>query len=148
MTAIQNNDKYIGQLMVKEGVITEEELQKGLQEQKRDNSFLCASLVRLGFASEEKIFNILSLQIGVPFLNLNEVRFDPIVLKQVSGDFALACKCMPIKINDDTLYIAMADPLDNRALKEIKSYLGVDRLKVFLSGDNDIRSSINKYYGL
>ena len=148
MAAIQNNDKYIGQLMIKEGVITETELQMGLEEQEKQKDFLCHCLVKLGFASEEKIFSILSLQIGIPFLKLDEIKVDPAVLNRLTGDFALACKCMPIKIKEGVFYIAMADPLNNRALMEIKSYLGADRLKVFLSGDNDIRESIGKYYGV
>ena len=148
MTAIQNNDQYIGQLLIRDGVITTEDLDRGLAEQKKNREFLCSNLIRLGFATEERIFSILSLQIGVPFLNINEIRIDPVVLGRVPGSFALACKCMPLKVVDDVFYVAMADPLNSRAVKEIKNYIGFDKLKIFLSGDADIRQAIKKYYSI
>ena len=57
MAAIQNNDQYIGQLLIRDGVITARELDRGLEEQRKNRDFLCSNLVRLGFATEEKIFS-------------------------------------------------------------------------------------------
>ncbi len=148
MSALQNNDRYVGQLLIRDGIITSEELDRGLQEQKRSKDFLCSTLVRLGFASEEKIFSILSLQIGVPYLNLKDINIDTNVLKRVPGNFALSCKFIPFRLSDDTLYIAMADPLNNRIIEEIKSYIGTDRVKVFLAGEKDIRRALQTYYGV
>ena len=148
MVALQNNDSYIGQLLVKDGLITETDLERGLSEQKKNRDFLCSNLVRLGLASEEKIFSILSLQIGVPFLNLKDVKIDPLAVGRVPGAFASACKFIPIKIIDDCFYIAMADPLNTQAVEEIKTYLGVSRLKVFLSADASIKETIKTYYGV
>jgi type IV pilus assembly protein PilB len=146
--ALQENDRYIGRLLVKDGVIDETDLGRGLEEQKKTRDFLCSVLVRLGFASEERIFSILSLQVGVPFLRLKDCPVDPTLLAEVQGAFALAFRFMPIKTEGETLVVAMADPLNEQAAGEIKGYLGYDRLKVFLSGDNDIREAIRKYYGL
>lgn len=148
MAAIQNNDQYIGQLLVRDGIITSTELDRGLAEQRKNREFLCSNLVRLGLASEEKIFSILSLQIGVPFLSLKEVKTDPSVLSLIPGTFALACKCVPLKTVEDVFYVAMSDPLNGRAVDEIKSYVGFEKVKVFLAGDADIRSTIQKYYGI
>ncbi|HAJ57229.1 MAG TPA: hypothetical protein DCL35_05610 [Candidatus Omnitrophica bacterium] len=148
MIALQNNDAYIGELLLRDGAIAREDLDKGLEEQKKTRDFLCSTLVRLGFASEEKIFSILSLQIGVPFLNLQDVEIDRNVLGRIPGNFALACKFFPIKESDGALYIAMADPLNSGAVDEIKSYLGADNLKVFLASDSEIRRAIKAHYGI
>jgi len=148
MAALQNNDQYVGELLVKDGIISSEDLRRGLEEQKSNKDFLCATLVRLGFASEEKIFSILSLQIGVPYLNLKDFKIEPAALKAFPGSFALACKCIPVKIVDDCLFVALTDPLNSKAVEEIRSYAGVDKLKIFLSGENDVRDTIKKYYGL
>jgi hypothetical protein len=148
MTALQNNDLYIGELLIRDGVIRQEDLDRGLTEQKKSRDFLCSTLVRLGFASEEKIFSILSLQIGVPFFNLKEAKIDPLILNRVPGNFALACRFVPLKTVDDVLYIAMADPMNTGAIDEIKSYLGIEKVKIFLSGDNDIRQTIKTFYGI
>ena len=145
--AIQNNDSYIGQLLVKDGLINEEDLGRGLEEQTKNREFLCATLVRLGLASEERIFSILSLQIGIPFLLLRDCPVDPSILNVVPGNFAAACNFMPLKSEGDQLFLATADPLNGRAMEEIRTYLGFNRLKVFLSGDNDVRQTLKKYYG-
>lgn len=148
MTALQNNDKYVGELLVRDGIISNEDLRRGLEEQKNNKDFLCSTLVRLGFASEEKIFSILSLQIGVPFLNLKDFKIEPSALKAFPGNFALACKCVPLKKVGDCLFVALTDPLNSKAVEEIRVYAGAEKLKIFLSGENDIRDAIKKYYGL
>ncbi|MGE5280384.1 MAG: hypothetical protein ACM3L6_06550 [Deltaproteobacteria bacterium] len=146
--SIQENDTYIGQLLVKDGLINEEDLGRGLEEQKRTRDFLCSTLVRLGFASEERVFTVLSLQIGVPFLLLRDCPIDPQVLNVVPGNFAAACRFMPLKSEGDQLFVATPDPLNSRALDEIRAYLGFQNLKVFLAGENDVRETIRKYYGV
>lgn len=148
MAALQNNDRYIGELLVKDGIISREDLDHGLQEQKKGRDFLCSTLVHLGFASEEKIFSILSLQIGVPFLKLDEQSPDPDLLNKIPGSLALGCKFMPLKTEQETLYLASSDPLNTESIEEIKNYLGFERAKVFLVGDADLRSAIHKYYGI
>ena len=148
MTPLQNNDQYIGELLVRDGIISNEDLLKGLEEQKNNKDFLCSTIVKLGFASEEKIFSILSLQIGVPYLNLKDFKIEPAVLKVLPGNFALACKCIPLKKVGDCLFVTLTDPLNSKAVEEIRSYAGVDKLKIFLSGENDIREAIKKHYGL
>lgn len=148
MSAIQNNDRYIGDLLVKDGVITDGDLERGLEEQKKGRDFLCTTLVRLGLASEEKIFSILSLQIGVPYLSLKEFTIDPFIVNRLPGRLAASCRCLPVKEAGGTMYVAMADPLNSQVIDEVRSYLGVERIKVFLAGDNDLKLAHQKYYNL
>jgi hypothetical protein len=148
MTVLQNNDSYIGQLLIRDGMITTDELLRGLDEQKKNKDFLCSNLVRLGFASEEKIFSILSLQMGVPYVNLKDIKVDPMALTRIPGSLALALRCLPLKFVENTFYVTMTDPLNARAVEEIKAYLGIQKVKIFLSGETDIREAIKKYYGL
>lgn len=142
VAALQNNDTYIGQLLLKDGIITQQELQRGLVEQKKNKDFLCSTIVRLGLASEEKIYSILSLQIGVPFLSLDDVKID----EGLPGQFALACLCLPLKMMGDVCYVVMADPLNTKAVEKIKTYLHSDKVRVFLSGENAIRQALKMHY--
>ncbi|MFH0877479.1 MAG: hypothetical protein V1863_04570 [Candidatus Omnitrophota bacterium] len=144
---LQNNDQYIGQLLIRDGLITDEELKQGLEEQSRHKDFLCTTLVRLGYASEEKIFSILSLQLGVPYVNLREVEIDMSLLTRIPAGIALAFKCMPIRVSTGTFFVAMNDPLNAQAVEELKKYVGSEKVKIFLAGDTDLRESIRKYYG-
>jgi MSHA biogenesis protein MshE len=145
-TALQNNDSYIGQLLVTEGVIKQDDLARGLEEQKARHEFLCATLVRLGLAREEKVFSILSLQIGVPFLNLKEAPVDTSATQRMPGKLARACRCFLLRICDDVAFLATSDPLNTRAIEEVRTYLGVSRVKTFLAGDQDLAGALQKYY--
>ena len=143
---IQDNDSYIGQLLIKDGIINRDDLTRGLEEQKRAQDHLCATLVRMGFASEEKVFSILSLQIGIPYLNLKDAQIDPVVLHRMPVKLARAFKCVLLRFVDGVPFLAMADPLNTRAVKEIQAYLGVDKAKIFLAGDQEITLALQKYY--
>lgn len=145
MAAIQNNDAYIGQLLVNEGVINQDDLIRGLEEQIKRHDYLCSTLVRMGFASEERIFSILSLQIGVPFLNLKEAQLDLSALRRMPGKLARAFKCLVLRVVDDVAYLAMSDPLNAQSVQEIRAYLGVSKVKIFLAGDQDISSVLEKH---
>ena len=99
MTALQNNDQYVGELLVRDGIISSEDLRRGLEEQKINKDFLCSTLVKLGFASEEKIFSILSLQIGVPYLNLKDFKIEPAALKAFTGNFDIRIAFVVFEFN-------------------------------------------------
>lgn len=148
MAALQNDDAYIGQLLLKDGIITSQELERGLLEQKKDNDFLCSTIVRLGFASEEKIYSMLSLQIGVPFLSLENISIDSDILEKIPGSFALASLCLPLKMTGHIFYVVMADPLNVEVVDEIKTCVGTSDVRIFLSGENAIRRAIKRYYGI
>ncbi|MDD5018808.1 MAG: hypothetical protein PHH75_01495 [Candidatus Omnitrophica bacterium] len=148
MSPIQANDLYIGELLLRDGVITTEDLHKGLEEQKRDRSPLCSTLVKMGMASEEKIFSILSLQIGIPYLSLKDLCVDPLIVSRLPGRLALSCRCLPFRCVGTAIYVAMADPLNTQVVDEVRNYLGAERIKLFLIGDNDLKDALQKYYNL
>jgi hypothetical protein len=148
MTALQNNDVYIGQLLMKEGVINQDDLLRGLEEQKKRRDHLCATLVQMGFASEEKVFSILSLQIGVPFLSLKDAQVDSNGLSRMPGKLAKAFGCLLLRVAGDVAFLAMSDPLNAQTIDEIRAFLGVSKVKIFLAGDQDIADALHRYYDL
>lgn len=148
MSTLQKDDTYIGQLLIREGVINQDDLNRGLSEQKENKGFLCSTLVKLGMASEERIYSILSLQIGVPYLSLQNCPIDPLAVNRLPGKLSEACGCLVFKAVEDTYYVAMADPLNTQAIEEVKGYLGTHRLKVFLTGENELQSILRKFFTL
>ena len=78
----------IGQMLIEQGVITPEQLEAGLNEQKKTGDFICMTLVKLGFSSEERIFTILSQQLKIPYIKLKEVDIKPAVIEKVPAKFA------------------------------------------------------------
>lgn len=137
----------IGEILIQEGIITPEQLDAGLNEQKKGGTLICTALVKLGFANEEKVLSVLSRQLNVPFVRIKAANITPEVIQKVPAKFASHYKIIPLEYKDNTLTIAMADPLDIRTLDDIKLLLGIE-VKGVLVGESEIQESIAKYYGV
>lgn len=141
------NNLLIGKLLIDEGVITPAQLDSALKEQKKTGDFICATLAKLGFASEEKIFAVLSKQLNLPYLKLKNLEIQPQVIQKVSAKFASHYKIIPIDFKENVLAIAMTDPLDIRTLDDLRLLLGIE-VKGVLASEMEIQESILKYYGV
>ncbi len=137
----------IGQILIDEGLVSAQELEIGLREQKKTSEFICSALVRLGFVTEEKVFNLLSRQLNVPYVKLKDVAIDPAVIQKVPPKFASHYKIMPLECKDNILTVAMTDPLDVRTLDDIRLLLGVE-VKGVLASEAEISEAARKYYGV
>src|SRR3989338_8487136 len=141
------DDILIGQFLVNEGIITAEQLDTGLREQKKSEDFICTTLIKLGFAHEEKIFDILSRQLNIPYIKLKNQDIEPLIIQKVPAKFASHYKIIPVDFKDNAVTIAMTDPLDIRTLDDIRLLLGFE-VKGVLSSETDILDAIRKYYGV
>ena len=137
----------IGQMLIDDGMITPEQLEIGLKEQKKTGDFICTTLVKLGFASEEKVFNALSRQLNIAYVKLKGVDIDPLIIQKVPAKFASHYKVIPLEFKENILVIAMADPLDVRTLDDIRLLLGLE-VKGVLASELEIQDAIRKYYGV
>ena len=141
------NNVPIGEMLVNEKVITPEQLEACLKEEKRSGKFICQIVVDLGFAAEEKVLPILSKHIGIPYIKVKDKEIDKSVIEKVPARFAIHYKLMPLQIEGDTLAIAVTDPLDVHTLDDIKLLLGYE-IRPFLGGEKDILEAIKRYYGI
>jgi type II secretion system protein E len=137
----------LGEMLLESKVITLEQLEAGLKEHKKTKEFLGVTLVRLGFISEEDILPVLSKQLGIPFVKIKQSQVSPEIIKKVPPKFASHYKLMPIRLENNTLVIAVTDPLDVHTLDDIKLLLGLE-IKPVLAGEKDILDAIKKYYGV
>jgi type II secretion system protein E len=137
----------IGQLLIEEGLITSEQLEAGLKEQKKTGNFICQALIKLGFIGEEKALTVLSRKLGIQYVRLKDVDIDSQVIQKVPAKFASHYKIIPVDFKDNTLAIAMTDPLDIRTLDDIRLLLGIE-VKGALASEAGIREAIRKYYGV
>lgn len=141
------DDVLIGQMLIDEGVITPEQLELGLREQKKTKEFICSILSRLGFSTEEEIFSVLSKQLDIPYSRIRDFQIHPEVISKIPAKFAFHYKLMPLKIEKDILTCAVTDPLDVQVLDDIKLLLGF-QVKAILAGEKDILENIHRYYGV
>lgn len=141
------DNALIGRFLIEEGIISPEQLEVALREQKKSGIFICSTLAKLGFASEEKIFNALSRHIKIPYERLREKKIDSSVVNRVPAKIATHFKIMPLEYKDDILTIAMVDPLDIRVLDDLRLILGLE-VKGVLSSETEIMEAIRRYYGV
>ncbi len=124
--------KYLGELLIEAGVITAEQRDKAMQEQKRLGKRLGETLVSLGVITEEVMAKALSAQLGLPFKELRSISVAPGVLDLVPESLARKHRVLPLEINNGRLTIAMSDPLNVFATDEIKraTRMPVDRVVI------------------
>lgn len=144
---MRRGDILIGQMLIDKDIITIEQLDEGLKEQKKTGDFIGATLIRLGFAKETQVLPVLSEQLNIPYVKIKEMEISPETVKKVPARFASYYKLMPVKLEGDLLTVAVIDPLDLHTLDDLRLLLGCD-INGVLAGENDILEGIKKYYGI
>ncbi len=144
----QKSQPPLGQMLVAKKIITQEQLDKALEEQRKTDELLGVTLMRLGFVTEEAVYlPSLAQQLGVDFVNLKAVKISPDAVRRIPAKFAYHYKVMPIDFADGALTIAMANPLDIHVLDDI-GLVAKTKLRSILAGEKDIEEAIKKYYGV
>jgi type IV pilus assembly protein PilB len=135
----------LGDLLVKEKVITQEQLTAALNSQKADGGRLGSVLVKLGFLSDEDVTNFLSRQYGVPAINLNYFEIDAAVVKLVPQETARRYQILPLSRVGASLTIAMVDPTNVFAMDDIKFMTGFN-IEPVVASETSIMEGIDKAY--
>jgi type IV pilus assembly protein PilB len=132
-------------MLVKANLITPEQLDAALKEQKVSGGRLGSILARLGYINEDAIAAFLSRQYGVPAVDLASVKIDPAVIRLVPADVANKHLLIPLSRNGSTLTVAMANPSDIFAIDDIRFMTGYDVTPV-VAPETAIRNALNRYY--
>src|SRR5689334_4184833 len=135
----------IGELLLKEKMITPEQLQQALGQQKSGGGKLGYNLVKMGFVKDEQITSLLSKQYGVPAINLAQFKIDPTIVKLVPTETARKYQIIPLSRSGSTLTIAMTDPTNVFAMDDIKFMTGYT-VEPVVASEVAITDAIDKYY--
>src|SRR5690348_18063540 len=100
----------IGDLLMREGLITREQLDKALDEQRQNGTRVGYNLVKLGFIQEVELTKMLAKQYKMPAVDLSRFEVDPKIAKMIPTDLATRNLVIPLKRDGRTLTVAMADP--------------------------------------
>ncbi|MDO6354204.1 ATPase, T2SS/T4P/T4SS family [Caloramator sp. CAR-1] len=138
--------KRLGEVLIEAGLITQEQLQKALTLQKSSGKKLGEILVEQGFISEDQIIEVLEFQLGIPHVKLDRFPIEQDAVKLISEGIAKRHTLIPIKLEKDKLYVAMADPLNIFAIEDVQIYSGKNVQPVIAKSD-EIKRQIDKYYG-
>lgn len=136
----------IGELLVKNGLITMEQLARAVEEQKKHGGRLGGILVRLGFVNEKTLVEFMSRQFKIRTLELGKVEIQPELIKLVPASLAKKFLLIPVQRVGATLTVAMSDPTQLVALDDIKFMTGYNIEPVLVS-EGELLEAIRRYYG-
>ncbi|MCE9633280.1 MAG: Flp pilus assembly complex ATPase component TadA [Methylophilales bacterium] len=140
----------LGDLMVQQGLISQDQLRIALMEQDQNNIPLGRQLVRLGFVTEAMVRDLVAHTIGQESVDLNTVIADAEALKMVPEDFARRNHLLPISFNEisQTLIVGMADMFNVVALDQLRAMLGGQILvHPMLASEAQLEESMDQFYG-
>ena len=136
----------LGEILIKESLITAEQLRQALEHQKASGGRLGTCLMKLGFISDDEITGVLSRQYGVPSINLKFYEVDASVIKLIPQDTAVRYQIVPLSRVGSTLTIAMTDPTNVFAMDDIKFMTGFN-VEPVVASETAIAEAISKFYG-
>ena len=110
----------LGDLLIAAGMITQEDLEKGLALQKGSNKRLGTILQEHGFITENDLIEALQMQLGIEFVDLTKVTIPTELAQVVPKNIARQYQVVPVRVVRDELYLAMTDPLNFYAIEEVR----------------------------
>jgi len=143
-TAAATPDK-LGDILVRDGLITQDQLRKALAEQKNTGMRLGYTLVKLGFIEETEITKMLARQYRMPAVDLSRFEVDQKIIKLIPPDIANKHTVLPLKREGRTLTVAIADPNNVTAIEDIKFITRCDIFPV-IAGEYTLKNAIERYY--
>ena len=137
----------LGEILIKGNLLSREQLAKAIEEQKKSNKRMGEILTESGYVTEEKLAWALSVQLGIPFTDLNTAVVEPEALDFLTEKFARRTLALPLAVDKRTITVAMADPLDLEAINDITFASGRE-VRPTVAPLKDIKSAIRRFYHL
>lgn len=138
-------ERKLGEMLVKDQIITQEDLEAALEKQEESGISLGHILVELGLASEWEMAAALGKQLNVPFITLSHYEIDRQVLESIPESIVRKYKIVPVDKTGDTLTIALSDPSNIYLLDELRLLTKCQIIPV-ISFESDIAEAISRYY--
>ena len=148
--ASQQAKRHIGQILIAQGILTEDQLRIALLEQLKTNQPVGKLLVNLGFVSEATLRDALSEKLGLQSVDLTQIVVDAAALKLVPRDFAKRHNIFPVALDRERrrLIVATSDTHNIVALDQVRAQLrGEIDIESRLAGETEIARAIEQYYG-
>jgi cellulose synthase/poly-beta-1,6-N-acetylglucosamine synthase-like glycosyltransferase len=136
----------IGDLVVARGLATDEQIGDALREQSRTGSRLGDVLVHSGVVSEPELVAILAEHYQLPLVDLSDTDPDPAAIELIPEPLARHLRVVPIAIDESTLYLAIADVLDDDTVAALREHTNLE-LRGFLSSRNSIDELLQRVHG-
>nr|WP_319535580.1 GspE/PulE family protein [uncultured Vibrio sp.] len=138
--------KRLGDLLVDEAIVSEEQIQQALTAQRSTGQKLGDALIDLGFITEKQMLNFLSQQLGLPLIDLGRAPVDPEAVQILPEVHARRLRAMVVARNGHTLRVAMSDPADLFTQESLMNLLGEYSLEFIIASERQLIDSFDRYY--
>lgn len=138
--------KRLGEALIELELLTKTQLDEALAKQKENRSLrLGEILIDMGIVDERTLKGTLAKKLGIPYVNLDKFNFDPNAIRLIAGTLAKKHTLMPLCMHNSQLVVALQDPMNIKAIDELRF---VTQLKILpaMSSRDDILDAINQYY--
>jgi type IV pilus assembly protein PilB len=135
----------LGEILVQSGTISDQQLQRALDFQRREGGLLGEILVKLGYVNEREIVQAITAQYGFPYLPLEDYDFNKEVAKVLPENVARQYSIVPVDIIGDILTVAMSNPINEKAIEDVEM-ITRKKVQVFISTVTSIHEAINRLY--
>ena len=139
------NNKTLGELLLDRGLITQAQMDQGLELQRVRGGLIGEILVELEFVKEDDIAQALTAQYGFPYLPLSNYDVDLEITSIIPARVARQYLLVPIDKIGNNLTLAMSNPLNVQAIEDVELLSGCS-VQTFVSTTSDIKKAIEKYY--
>jgi len=142
--------RHIGQILIDQGILTEDQLRIALLEQTKSKAPVGRLLVQLGFVSEATLRDALSEKLGLQSVDLGHIIVDPAALKMLPRDMARRYRMFPVALDRQSkrFIVALADTNNIVAVDQLRAHLKGDfEIELRLAGDSEIERAVEHYYG-
>ncbi|WP_422658544.1 type II secretion system ATPase GspE [Paenibacillus sp. EC2-1] len=139
--------KRLGDLLVENGIISQEQLQEALAEQRKTKRRLGDLLISQGYITEQQLIEVLEFQLGIPHVSLFKYNIDPAITGIIPESMAKRHQVLPFMKEGGKLMVAMADPLDYFAIEDLRMTTGF-RIEPAISTREELQRAIARHYGM
>jgi type IV pilus assembly protein PilB len=140
--------KRLGELLIEAKLLTLEQLDRAIAEQKKSGLLLGAMLIQMGLLAENDLMGLLQRQLGLPLVDLDTLPVDELAVAKVKEELARKYMALPVEIEGrKTLIVAMSDPLNVAALEDLRFQSGMF-IQPVLASPRQIQEAIERYYHL
>lgn len=135
----------LGKILVEKNIINEEQLNEALKAQAKNKELLGQILVKLGHCLEEDIAHVIAEIYKLPYMELEEMEIEPAIIQSIPANLAVKHNIIPVKSEEDTLYLACAKPLNPQVVLNLQRLIN-KQVAFRIAAGSAIGELINKYY--
>lgn len=137
--------KKIGELLIQEGIINEEQLNRALEEQRQSGERVGAVLIKLGFITEDRLVDFIAKQFHVPAVNITKLAIPKEIVTLIPLDISQKYQAIPFGLMGNTLNVAIADPGNLFVIDDLR-FLTRKNIQVHVCSDNAIKKVISQFF--